>query len=502
MNHEWNEAKISDISGGGIRFQCTGEIKQQMTLEFKLPLKENNRIQMIQCMASVIEVFPSMGQNQESTVRCQFEGLDKQTQEKIIKYIFEEQKRRIRKDKMPMGNVSYSAHISNGKSAITSKKALAGVAKHNLRKYKSADYSSDNIRLIYGTTDLFQDVKRVYHREFDDVVKEYNSRQKREDRKIKDYFEHVAGLNQDMAVEIIFQCGDKKYWDEHWKNKNYMSEVFDYILECLQKLLPEFKIANAVIHFDEASPHMHVVGVPVWEGAKRGLSKKVSKRNVFTPQTLSVILQDKLRAEASYGFECYFKEQLAEKKKGRNHDLSVTEYKVAQESRKLADIKQQNNEEQEKNTKLRSNNASISYQIATQEQCHSRNLDVIAADEDRLETVRSSINAAETEYAKYEDMITDKKNNLELLSSKESELIERTKIAENVYDMFRQGGTDDVREKLIDVMYENQKLREENTTLKELLEKAYEFMKQFVIDGVNLLERFLESVGKMIGKIR
>ena len=89
---------------------------------------------------------------------------------------------------------------------------------------------------------------------------------------------------------------------------------------------------------------------------------------------------------------------------------------------------------------------------------------------------------------------------LELLSSKESELIERTKIAESVYDMFRQGGTDDVREKLIDVMYENQKLREENTTLKELLEKAYEFMKQFVIDGVNLLERFLESTGKVISK--
>lgn len=53
---------------------------------------------------------------------------------------------------------------------------------------------------------------------------------------------------------------------------------------------------------------------------------------------------------------------------------------------------------------------------------------------------------------------------------------------------------------LFDVMYENQKLREENTTLKELLEKAYEFMQQFVIDGINLLERFLESVGKVIGK--
>lgn len=47
------------------------------------------------------------------------------------------QKKTNKKGQMPMGNVSYSAHISNGKSAITSKKALAGVAKHNLRKYKA-----------------------------------------------------------------------------------------------------------------------------------------------------------------------------------------------------------------------------------------------------------------------------------------------------------------------------------------------------------------------------
>ena len=47
-------------------------------------------------------------------------------------------------------------------------------------------------------------------------------------------------------------------------------------------------------------------------------------------------------------------------------------------------------------------------------------------------------------------------------------------------------------------MYENQKFREENITLKELLEKAYEFMKQFVIAVINLLERFLESVWKVV----
>ena len=78
-----------------------------------------------------------------------------------------------------MGNVSYSAHISSGKSAITSKSKLLGVAKHNLRKYKSSEYSSDNILLLRGTEDLYQDVKNVYHQEFDKAVQQYNQKQKR-----------------------------------------------------------------------------------------------------------------------------------------------------------------------------------------------------------------------------------------------------------------------------------------------------------------------------------
>ena len=56
--------------------------------------------------------------------------------------------------------------------------------------------------------------------------------------------EHVSDKNQDMAVEIIFQCGDKDY-------------------------------------FDEASPHMHVVTVPIRRGFKRGLETKVSNRLIY-----------------------------------------------------------------------------------------------------------------------------------------------------------------------------------------------------------------------------
>ena len=85
-----------------------------------------------------------------------------------------------------MGGVSYSAHISNGKSAISSKSKLQGVAMHNLRKYKSDDYSSENITLLEGTENLYQDVRNIYQKEFDDVVRKYNEKQKRTERKIDD----------------------------------------------------------------------------------------------------------------------------------------------------------------------------------------------------------------------------------------------------------------------------------------------------------------------------
>ena len=80
---------------------------------------------------------------------------------------------------------------------------------------------------------------------------------------------------------------------------------------------------------------MHVVGVPIGRGFKRGLSTKVSKRSVFTPQVLSEVLQDKMRADANHYMKAIFLQEVKEKKKGKNHDLTVAEYKVAKEEEKI-----------------------------------------------------------------------------------------------------------------------------------------------------------------------
>lgn len=79
----------------------------------------------------------------------------------------------------------------------------------------------------------------------------------------------------------------------------------------------------------------------------------------------------------------------------------------------------------------------------------------------------------------------------------------KAEIAEMVYDMTRgSGGNEVLRDKLIDVMYENEQLKGENSKLRETLNRAYDFMKQFVVDGRDRLERFLESIGQVVEKVR
>ena len=47
-------------------------------------------------------------------------------------------------------------------------------------------------------------------------------------------------------------------------------------------------------------------------------------------------------------------------------------------------------------------------------------------------------------------------------------------------------------------MVENQKLREDNAKLRESLKKAYDYMEKIVLDGRNMLERFLESMSETV----
>ena len=89
-------------------------------------------------------------------------------------------------------------------------------------------------------------------------------------------------------------------------------------------MIPNFKVASAIIHYDETSPHMHIVGVPIKYKSKNGMSKQVGKSDVFTKAKL-IELQDKMKTLciASFNREYDLNNVLKTKQKGKNKDINV-----------------------------------------------------------------------------------------------------------------------------------------------------------------------------------
>lgn len=222
--------------------------------------------------------------------------------------------------KVAKENVSGTTSLSN--NAIQNAKDLSDVNRHNLRDY---DNQRELIRIIYGTDNIVNDVKQVYLDEFEEARLEYNNKQTREDRKIKDYFKKVCDSQNDIACEIIIELGDMDFWNN--KDKEYrlkMIDVYNEQIKDLIKIVPTFKIANATIHFDETSPHMHIVGVPIVKNCTRGMKKQVGKTKLFTKETLTAI-QDKMRNACIKSFNKFYDMdiKLKDKQKGRNQDINV-----------------------------------------------------------------------------------------------------------------------------------------------------------------------------------
>ena len=173
-------------------------------------------------------------------------------------------------------NISVTTSLPN--NAIQNVRQLSKVDKHNYRKY---DNNQELIEIVRGTSSPLNDVKELYLIEFEESRLEYNSKQSRLSRMIDNYFENVSNNEKkDLACEIILELGDKEYWDTKDKNfKMKMSEVYKKQVNDLELLVPNFKIASAIIHFDETSPHLHIVSVPIKYKNKNGMEKQVDNTN-------------------------------------------------------------------------------------------------------------------------------------------------------------------------------------------------------------------------------
>lgn len=316
-------------------------------------------------------------------------------------------------------------------------------------------------------------------------------------------------------------------------------------------------VHHMVYHGDENSPHIHMTYIPyttnsskgapiqnafaqtfkdlgfpttmrqavtesgdlVWQKDEDGNLKPQMKRDRYGGadwvETQKAILQDMMLKE--FGWERFYK--------GSNPrgNLLLSDYRrekaaemAKEEERKLEDIKD----------KVATGKATIQAQAKQMEAMleslgkgteAERQLSVRITDKNaELDDVLRNLADKSTELDEVKQDLTEKKSEvreheqkLTLIKEDADETIQKAKFAEELIDYFRNTNSGDREkayfEKMLDLKYENeclkqenQELKAENRSLRAKLEKAYDFMRQFTINGMNMLEHFLRSIGEWV----
>lgn len=158
-----------------------------------------------------------------------------------------------------------------------------GSVNHNSRKFKAENV--DGERSHFNIDYCNENIKKVYHKLFDEALQRYNEKQTRADRHIDNYYEKIRNSKQEKPFhELILQIGDKENMGADSENGNLARQVLDKYYQQFQERNPNLYVFSAHLHMDEATPHLHIDFVPFTTGSKRGLDTRVSLKQALAKQ--------------------------------------------------------------------------------------------------------------------------------------------------------------------------------------------------------------------------
>ncbi len=158
-----------------------------------------------------------------------------------------------------------------------------GSISHNNRLFFAASIDKSRTRL--NVTFCQEDLKQVYHQVFDEALSAYNAKKKKTRDKIPDYYEHIRqGQQEKLFHEVIFQIGNKNDCGCGSLDGDRAAAVLKEFAESFQERNPHLRVFNAVLHMDEATPHIHIDFVPVATEQTRGLKTRVSMKQALKQQ--------------------------------------------------------------------------------------------------------------------------------------------------------------------------------------------------------------------------
>lgn len=221
-----------------------------------------------------------------------------------------------------------------------------GSIRHNNREFYASNVNQE--RTKNNIVLCKQDIKEVYHELFDKSLEEYNAKQKRKDRRISDYYEHIRISKQEkLFYEVIFQIGDMKDTASGTPESDQAAVILNEFYTEFQKTNPHIYIFNAVIHMDEATPHLHIDFIPVATESKRGLSTRNSLSKALEQQgfksegRLNTCSKLWIDSEKKHLAECMERHGIEHEIKGiHRSNLSVEEFKLQERMKEVAELEE------------------------------------------------------------------------------------------------------------------------------------------------------------------
>lgn len=99
LDKDWKEAVITDLSGGGCRFNSEQRLKSGDKVRIKLDFIIKNELRKLDIIAEIIASRKKIERSGVFEHRAEFYNIMKKDREDLIKYIFEQERRLRRNDK-------------------------------------------------------------------------------------------------------------------------------------------------------------------------------------------------------------------------------------------------------------------------------------------------------------------------------------------------------------------------------------------------------------------
>lgn len=152
---------------------------------------------------------------------------------------------------------------------------------HNNRENIYGNSGIDPARLHENIYFVQKDIRSVYKDVFQEAVDKYNKKQKRNDRKIDDYYDKIHKDDKTHEQrELVVALGEGKDDSKYRKGKK---EALKRYAEAFQERNPNLEVYNMVLHDDEANPHLHINYIPNFKSS-RGLTRRVGMDRALEQQ--------------------------------------------------------------------------------------------------------------------------------------------------------------------------------------------------------------------------